>query len=120
VKPVFVVALAVYGVLSASGLILLRLFLPRAIDGFKNSNMSGRVLLAATLGLLAYTASLMIWLWMISSIELTVIYPIAVGIVTVLVAIGSILLLDEPVKLAHALGAALVLAGVTVLYRATG
>lgn len=118
-KPIFIYSMIIYAFLSAAGLILLRSFLPKAIDGFRNQNMSGKVLLAASLGLAAYAISLLIWLWMISSVELTIIYPIAVGAVTLLVAVGSVLFLNENLKMAHGIGAALVLAGVTVLYRAT-
>jgi multidrug transporter EmrE-like cation transporter len=65
----------------------------------------------------AYIAGLagsLIWLFTVARLPLAQAFPIYQGLTFLLVVLGSATLLDEPLNFAKLLGAALILAGVTI------
>ena len=116
-KTLFV--LLTYSISSAAALLLLRVGLPKLSGVAQQSNWLSITAFGIYAGLFLYGASLVMWLWIVSRVELGVAYPAAIGLVTVLVALGSYFLLHENFGLLHGLGALLILSGVTILYRAS-
>lgn len=116
-KTLFV--LITYAFSSAAALLLLRVGLPKVPEVVQEHNWLSVTAFAIYIGLFLYGSSLIMWLWIVSRVELGVAYPAAIGMVTVLVALGSYFLLHEVFGWPHVIGASLIMAGVSILYRAS-
>jgi drug/metabolite transporter (DMT)-like permease len=116
-KTLFV--LLTYSISSAAALLLLRVGLPKLSGVAQQGNWLSITAFGIYVGMFLYGSSLVMWLWIVSRVELGIAYPAAIGLVTVLVALGSYFLLHENFGLLHGLGALLILSGVTILYRAS-
>jgi multidrug transporter EmrE-like cation transporter len=55
------------------------------------------------------------WLYIVASNPLSIAYPVAVGLITIFTAVGSFVVTRDGYTPWHAVGAALVISGVTVL-----
>lgn len=114
------VVMLIYTALSATALIILRLALPKMSSIVRERNWASRETVLLLVGIVLYGITLVMWLWLVASNPLSVAYPVAVGLITVFTAIGSYLVTRDGYTVWHAVGAALVLSGVTVIALAGG
>jgi multidrug transporter EmrE-like cation transporter len=111
-----VLLFAGYTAMSVVGLVLMRLGLPAiSRDGFGQASWAP--LLEVGAGATLYLGAFAVWLAILSRIELSVAYPVAIGLTLVFVSVSSAVLLKEPVDLGRALGIVLILAGISVVAR---
>jgi multidrug transporter EmrE-like cation transporter len=107
---------AAYTAMSVVGLILMRLGLPAiSRDGFNQASWAPFLEVGA--GAALYLGAFAVWLVILSRIELSVAYPVAIGLTLVFVSVSGALLLKESIDLSRVLGIVLILAGITVVAR---
>lgn len=76
--------------------------------------LSGQFLLFFV-GVMIYLLSFLLWLWIVSFTELSVSYPIAVGITAVFVFVLSVVFLNEAYELKKIFALALVCVGIYLI-----
>jgi multidrug transporter EmrE-like cation transporter len=103
-----------YTTLSVLGLVLMRLGLPAiSRDGFAHASWAS--LLETGAGATLYLGAFALWLVILSRIELSVAYPVAIGLTLVLVSASGAVLLKESVDLIRVVGIVLILAGISLV-----
>lgn len=107
---------AAYTVMSVVGLVLMRLGLPATSrEGFDQASWAS--ILQVGGGAALYLGAFAVWLLILSRIELSIAYPIAIGLTLVLVSLSGALILKEPIDLGRILGCFLILAGIIIIAR---
>jgi len=107
---------AAYTAMSVIGLVLMRLGLPViSRDGFDQSSWTTFLEIGA--GATLYLGAFAVWLVILSRIELSVAYPVAIGLTLVFVSLSGATLLRESIDFGRILGIVLILAGISVLAR---
>ena len=99
-----VIMFVCYVILASSGLILFKL-------GSTNSNLSLKMII----GLLCYGFSFILWMFIVSKMNLTVAMPLSVAIVNTLVVLESCLILKEKITLTQGIGIFIVIIGVSLM-----
>lgn len=104
-----------YVLLASSGLILFKL-------GSANSNLTLNIFgltinysIKMILGLLCYGCSFILWMLIVSKMNLTIAMPLSVAIVNTLVLVGSCLVLKEKITLLQGIGIFTVILGVCIM-----
>ena len=115
VNMVIVGLFILYCLLASSGLILFKL-------GSSNSNLVLNIFgmqihysIKMILGLMCYAFSFVLWMYLVSKLNLTIAMPLNVAIVNTLVTVGSFLLLTEQVTPAQLIGIIVVIFGVCLI-----
>ena len=110
-----VVLFIIYVILSSSGLILFKL-------GSLNPNLNINILdisiafsIKSIIGILCYGCSFVLWMIIVSRMNLTVAMPLSVAIVNTLVLIGSCVFLKEKVTLVQGIGIFIIIFGVSLI-----
>lgn len=104
-----------YVLLSSSGLILFKL-------GTTATNLS-ITLFSHTiafswkmiLGMFCYGCSFLLWMYIVSKMDLTIATPLSVALVNTLVLVGSCVILKEKISLLQGIGIFLVMLGVVLI-----
>lgn len=96
--------------ISAAGVLILR----ASLDGFniKSDIHSFRTLFPVLVGITLYGASFLLWLFILSKSNVSIAYPITIGLTLVFTLIGANIFLNESLTPRSALGVALITAGV--------
>lgn len=104
-----------YVLLASSGLILFKL-------GSTNNNLTLNIFglsinysVKMILGLLCYGFSFILWMLIVSKMNLTIAMPLSVAIVNTLVVVGSCLVLKEKITLTQGVGIFIVILGVCIM-----
>lgn len=104
-----------YVLLASSGLILFKL-------GSTNNNLTLNIFglsinysIKMILGLLCYGFSFILWMLIVSKMNLTIAMPLSVAIVNTLVVVGSCLVLKEKITLMQGVGIFIVILGVCIM-----
>lgn len=104
-----------YVLLASSGLILFKL-------GSNNSNLTLDIFgltinysIKMILGILCYGFSFILWILIVSRVNLTIAMPLSVAIVNTLVVVGSCLILKEKITLTQGIGIFIIVLGVCVM-----
>ena len=104
-----------YVILSSSGLILFKL-------GVVNPNISINILsfsfsfsIKSLIGIMCYGSSFILWLYLVSKLNLTLAMPLSVALVNTLVIIESCLFLKEKITITQGIGIFIVIFGVCVM-----
>lgn len=104
-----------YVLLASSGLILFKL-------GSTNNNLTLNIFglsinysIKMILGLLCYGFSFILWMLIVSKMNLTFAMPLSVAIVNTLVVVGSCLVLKEKITLMQGVGIFIVILGVCIM-----
>lgn len=108
---------AAYTVTSVCGLILIKLYLPSAIQAFQDSGIFRREIIATGAGAALYITSFLVWLVILSRIQLSIAYPIAIGLTLVFSTIAAAILLGEQLNLYRLVGIAVVFVGILLITR---
>jgi drug/metabolite transporter (DMT)-like permease len=113
------VMFAAYTLFSVSGMVLFKHAAPK----LKVALAAGEAYLAPAAlvctGAGMYVLGFLLWLVILSREPLTVAYPIAVGLTMVFSAVLAVVVLKEHISWTMALGALLVLLGITLLARSS-
>ena len=102
-----------YIILSSSGLVLFKL-------GTANTNILFSILginisLKMIIGGMFYIFSFVLWLYIVSKMNLTIAMPISVALVNTLVVVESCLILKEKISLVQGIGILIIITGVILV-----
>lgn len=104
-----------YVLLSAGGLILFKLG-SRDLNVVVNKNLFElKVSWLMLLGVVCYACSFLLWLVIVSKLNLSLAMPLSVGIVNTLVLVGSCLVLHETITITQWLGVAVIVFGLFLI-----
>lgn len=110
-----VIIFIIYVLLSSSGLILFKL---GALNPNINFNILGLDLalsIKSIIGILCYGFSFVLWMIIVSRMNLTLAMPLSVAVVNTLVIIGSCFVLNEKVTSLQGIGIFIVILGVMLM-----
>lgn len=110
-----VVLFAVYALLSAGGLVLFKLGGEGASLELGGAGLSLRLSWKLVAGVLCYLCSFLLWLYIVSRTQLTFAMPLSVGIVNILVFLGSAKFLGEEITPLKIAGLAVIVVGLFLL-----
>ncbi len=110
-----IILFILYVLLSSSGLILFKL-------GSNNPNLSFGLFdltihfsIKSIIGILCYGTSFLLWMIIVSRMNLTIAMPLSVAIVNTIVVVSSCLILKEKITLNQAVGIFVVILGVSIM-----
>ena len=106
---------AIYVVMSASGLFLIKTGAETSGFAFENQLFNFHVSPRLIIGFVIYVCSFLMSVYIISRMKLTVFYPVATGSVLVMTCLLGFFVLKEHIGVWQLLGMALILAGVVAL-----
>ena len=104
-----IAAFVAYALISSASLVLMR----SQLAGLSLANAVLRPL--AWAAVCGYGTSYLLWLYLISKLPLSVIYPVSFGVVMLLVYGGAVALLHEQISAVRIVGAVCILVGVSIL-----
>ena len=104
-----------YVFLSSSGLILFKLGTGVSDFCLNIFNISINLSFKTLLGVFCYGLSFLLWLYIVSKNDLTIIMPLSVALVNILVIVGSCIFLNEQVNLLQGIGIFFVIFGVIIM-----
>lgn len=114
-KMKLILLFVVYVILSSSGLVLFKL-------GGVNPNISINIFnfkimfsISSIIGIIFYGCSFLLWLYLVSKINLTLAMPLSVALVNTLVVVESCLFLKEKISLIQIIGIFVIVLGVTMV-----
>lgn len=115
VKTMIIILFILYVILSSSGLVLFKL-------GSANPNINISVLgitanfsIKSIIGILCYGFSFLLWMIIVSRMNLTVAMPLSIALVNTLVVVESCLLLKEKITITQGIGIFIIIFGVCVM-----
>lgn len=112
----FVIILAVYALLSVGGLTLFKLGSQQALSvGVTSTALSLHISWLSLAGLAMYVCSFLIYMGLVSKIQLSYLAPISTGVVYILTLAAALLIFRETVTPMKLIGAALVLCGIVLM-----
>lgn len=110
-----VILFILYVVLASSGLILFKIGSSSASFSLHIFNFNIALSYKMILGILCYGFSFLLWLYIVSNMNLTIAMPLSVALVNTFVVIGSCLVLKEKITLMQGIGIFIVLSGVCIM-----
>lgn len=110
-----VVLFAVYALLSAGGLVLFKLGGRDAALELGRTGFSISLSWKMLLGIFCYLCSFLLWLVIVSRTQLTFAMPLSVGVVNILVFLGSARFLGEQITPTKILGLAVIVLGLFLI-----
>jgi multidrug transporter EmrE-like cation transporter len=110
-----VMLFAVYTLASVTGLLLMKAWLPQARFDWIESGTLGWPAVLALIGTAFYGISFLVWLAILTRQEVSLAYPLIVGLTLLFLSLGSALLLAENLTTMRIAGMCLILAGVVLL-----
>ena len=110
-----IIMFACYVLLASSGLVLFKM-------GSSNANLTLNLFgitinysLKMLLGLFCYGFSFILWMLIVSKMNLTIAMPLSVAIVNTLIVVESCLLLKEKINMTQGIGIFVIIIGVCVM-----
>lgn len=110
-----VVLFVVYALLSAGGLVLFKLGGRDAALELGRTGFSVSLSWKMLLGIFCYLCSFLLWLVIVSRTQLTFAMPLSVGVVNILVFLGSARFLGEQITPTKILGLAVIVLGLFLI-----
>ena len=110
-----VILFALYVCLSAGGLILFKMGAGDMSIHVTSAIFSIQFSWKMILGIVCYGCSFILWLVVVSKMNLSIAMPLSVGIVNVLVLLGSLVFLGETVTVAQWIGVGIVFIGLAII-----
>ena len=111
-----------YTVLSVLGLVLLKLGAPalrELTSGGSNGTVLWKPILQGGLGAILYVGAFAVWILILTKMELSAAFPIAIGLTLVGLTITSALVLKERIGIMEFAGILFIFIGIFLVYRAT-
>lgn len=93
-----IIKLIIYLLLTVSGLMLFKLGGSKMAISLSLKGIDMSLSMIALLGIVCYGCSFLLWLNIIKESEISYIFPIASGAVTILTVIGGVILLGEKIQ----------------------
>ena len=112
---VLAIQFLVYAFASSAGLILIKRALPDAVSSVQAGKLVETVTLNMATGVTLYVISFAIWIAILSKSNLSVAYPIAIGLSVIGTLIGATLILGETTSAAKLGGTALIILGIALV-----
>lgn len=106
----------VYVILSALGMVLIKLGGKTNSLNIQASNVSLKIDYVFALGVVLFAISFVLWTIILQKFKITFISPVAYGLTFVVLVIFSFLILKEKVNSYNIMGAVIIIIGVTVSY----
>ena len=110
-----VILFITYVLLSSSGLILFKLGSLNPNIDLNIIGLSISISLKSIIGILCYGISFILWMIIVSRMNLTIAMPLSVAIVNTLVVVGSCLILKERITTTQTLGIIIIIIGVSLI-----
>ena len=110
-----IILFMVYVILSSSGLVLFKLGGANTDIQFSFLGFNIAFSWKMILGIICYGTSFLLWLYLVSNMNLTFAMPLSVGLVNTLVIVESCLLLKEKVSLNQGIGIFIIITGVIIM-----
>ncbi len=110
-----IILFALYIILSASGLILFKLGTLNPNIHLNILNLNFNFSIKSIIGMVCYMTSFLLWMLIVSRMNLTIAMPLSVAFVNTLVILGSIFILNEKITLLQGLGIFIVIIGVAIM-----
>lgn len=113
-KLKLVILFILYVVLASSGLILFKLGATNSVS-VKILNFSINFSWKMLIGIMCYGCSFLLWLYIVSKMNLTFAMPLSVALVNTLVVLESCLIIKEKITLTQGIGILVVIVGVCIM-----
>lgn len=110
-----IIMFAIYVCLSAGGLVLFKLGSSSVSAHVGSDGFSFSTSWYMILGILCYAVSFILWLFIVSGTDLSIAMPLSVGIVNILVLLGSKFILNENVSIAKWIGCLVIIIGLFII-----
>lgn len=110
-----IILFIVYVVLSSSGLVLFKLGVNNANINFTLFGLSISFSIKMLVGIVCYGLSFLLWLYLVSKLNLTIAMPLSVALVNTLVVVESCMFLNEKITLVQGIGIFVIIFGVTLV-----
>ncbi len=114
-NSMIIILFVCYVLLASSGLVLFK-------SGSAQHNMSLSLFgftiqysIKMILGLICYGCSFLLWMFIVSKMNLTVAMPLSVALVNTLVVLESCIVLKESISLTQGIGIVVIIAGVCIM-----
>ena len=114
-KMILVVLFILYVVLASSGLVLFKLGSGNANIQFNLFGLNLAFSWKMLLGIACYGCSFLLWLYIVSRMNLTFAMPLSVALVNTLVIVESCLVLKEKITPIQGIGIFIVILGVAIM-----
>ena len=106
-----------YVLCSSCGLLLFKAGMPAFETAFAAGRWWTRASAPVFIGAALYAISFLIWLVIASRVQLTIAYPLAIGLSLAAITAGAAVFLGEPLSVVRVLGSLLILAGIVLVVR---
>jgi multidrug transporter EmrE-like cation transporter len=111
------VLIGAYTLASTAAVMLIKQFVGAALEAWKLSPGLSAPLMLLGVGAALYATSFLLWMFILSRIELSVAYPLLIGATLATTTLGAWLLLNEPINLIRIAGVGIIFFGVVVVTR---
>ena len=101
-----------YTLASVAGLLIMKSQLAQASLAWHHAEIFTTPVLLVCLGAALYITSFLIWILILARYELSVAYPVCIGLTMAVTVLGASILLGEDVGLFRVIGIALVVGGI--------
>lgn len=106
-----IILFIIYVCLSAGGLILFKLGSGETTFSVNVSKLNLEISLKMIAGIFCYGFSFVLWLFIVSKMQLSVAMPLSVGLVNLLVLLGSSIVLKENINVCQWIGVVIIVIG---------
>lgn len=110
-----IVKIIVYLILTVSGLMLIKLGGSSDSINIAFNKININISYLSLMGMIFYVMSFLTWISIVKDNEISFIFPIANGLVTVMTVIGGIVILNEKVSLIQWTGIICIIVGVFII-----
>lgn len=104
-----------YTLMSVAGLILVKYYMPALKQAVQEASFMRKEVFFVGVGAALYIVSFLVWMTILGRIELSVAYPIAIGLTLIFSTIAAAVLIGEQVSLVRSAGIAVVFGGILMI-----
>lgn len=114
-KIIMIILFILYVLLSSSGLILFKLGAGNANIHIHLFGLALNFSVKSIIGIICYGCSFILWMYIVSRMNLTLAMPLSIALVNTLVVIFSLVFLKEKITIIQAVGIFIVIIGVSIM-----
>lgn len=114
-RPMLIILFMIYVCLSAGGLILFKLGSKDLALDITVQHFQLQLSWTMLLGILCYGCSFVLWLVIVNAVNLSYAMPLSVGLVNMLVLLGSWLVLHENISVLQWVGTMVIIVGLFII-----
>lgn len=115
INMMIILLFIIYVCLSAGGLILFKLGSGETTFMISMSKLQFELSLKMIAGILCYGLSFVLWLVIVSKMQLSVAMPLSVGLVNLMVLLGSSMILKENINICQWIGVIIIVIGLAFI-----